>query len=101
VHAKGLINGTIFAMYELINTLLLEESEKCPSREAVNSGISVASEWMIRSEMTLYFEALNAGPSSEAAAWLTSRGPLYKARPTFVESARPFESHNFLRLRMK
>ncbi|KAN0084989.1 hypothetical protein V8E54_001456 [Elaphomyces granulatus] len=49
--------------------------------------------------MTLYFKALNAGPSSEAAAWLTSRGPLYKGEANLCRERWDFWTSQFFKVK--
>jgi len=49
--------------------------------------------------MTLYIEALNAGPPDEAMTWLTSRGPLYKGEANLCRDRREFWKLQFFKVK--
>ena len=61
---EGLIDGSIFGLWEIRRPLEEENAAKA----IANCRVSVASEWMIRSGTQLYSKVLNAGPLDERQA---------------------------------
>jgi hypothetical protein len=71
---EDLIYGTYFAIWQLRDAV----EEENPVREVANCKISVACEWIIRSGIELYREALNGVTQGDES--VMSSGPLYKGQ---------------------